>query len=447
MTTALVSHLVRQGIYAKADIAVITPYLGQLQRLRRRMESMFEICLNERDLEEIEALEGDSNAAYGSPRSQLGKTTLLESLRIATVDNFQGEEATVVIISLVRSNLHNSCGFLRTPNRINVLLSRAQHGMYIIGNANTYGHISMWADVIRNLRTAGNLGTSLELQCPRHPNAPLAVSQPDRFAQFSPESGCILPCERRLNCGHSCRGRCHSSMLHDAVKCQEKCPRRKKGCDHACPLRCGDACHDKCQIFLKDIDLILPCGHRIFSAKCWEARDPATIRCVTRVTRTVPGCGHQTTVACHQDVTGGGFICGEKCGHLRRACGHGCARPCWHCNTRQAGKVTKTEHGVCTVVCGRNFTTYRHVCSSACHGSEPCPPCAQPCDNRCSHSACSKACHEPCSPCAEQKCSSSCEHTQCTMPCAAPCDWVPCSKRCDKTLSCSHQCKLTSLAF
>jgi hypothetical protein len=38
MTTALVSHLVRQGEYSKSDIAVLTPYLGQLQRLRRRME-------------------------------------------------------------------------------------------------------------------------------------------------------------------------------------------------------------------------------------------------------------------------------------------------------------------------------------------------------------------------------------------------------------------------
>lgn len=29
MTTALVSHLVRQGEYSKSDLAVITPYLGQ----------------------------------------------------------------------------------------------------------------------------------------------------------------------------------------------------------------------------------------------------------------------------------------------------------------------------------------------------------------------------------------------------------------------------------
>ncbi|KAK0715360.1 hypothetical protein B0H67DRAFT_600984 [Lasiosphaeris hirsuta] len=26
------------------------------------------------------------------------------------------------------------------------------------------------------------------------------------------------------------------------------------------------------------------------------------------------------------------------------------------------------------------------------------------------------------------------------MPCAAPCDWVPCSRRCEKAMSCGHQC-------
>lgn len=251
MTTALVSHLVRQGEYSKSDIAVITPYLGQLQRLRRRMESMFEICLNERDQQDVEELEGETEALEVSPRAQLAKTTLLKSIRIATVDNFQGEEAKVVVISLVRSNPNNNCGFLKTSNRINVLLSRAQHGMYIIGDSNTYGHVPMWSTVIGNLQAAGNFGTGLELQCARHPQTPLVVSQPDHFLRFSPESGCDLPCEKRLSCGHFCRGRCHSDLLHDAVKCQEDCPRSKKGCDHACPLRCGDVCADRCRTNLK----------------------------------------------------------------------------------------------------------------------------------------------------------------------------------------------------
>lgn len=53
------------------------------------------------------------------------------------MDNFQGEEAKVIVISLVRSNDERKYGFLKTSNRINVLLSRASHGMYIFGNIYT----------------------------------------------------------------------------------------------------------------------------------------------------------------------------------------------------------------------------------------------------------------------------------------------------------------------
>ncbi|KJZ69945.1 hypothetical protein HIM_10668 [Hirsutella minnesotensis 3608] len=143
MATALVSHLVRQGEYSQGDIAVITPYLGQLHRLRQRMECMFEICVNDRDAEDLETLEAGNALAPAPQRSLVQKSSLLKSIRVATVDNFQGEEAKVIIISLVRSNPQQKCGFLSTSNRINVLLSRAQHGMYIIGNATTCQNVSM----------------------------------------------------------------------------------------------------------------------------------------------------------------------------------------------------------------------------------------------------------------------------------------------------------------
>ncbi len=43
----------------------------------------------------------------------------------------------MVIASLVRSNAGGSVGFLREPERINVLLSRAKHGLLLVGNAHT----------------------------------------------------------------------------------------------------------------------------------------------------------------------------------------------------------------------------------------------------------------------------------------------------------------------
>ncbi|HYH70083.1 MAG TPA: AAA domain-containing protein [Methyloceanibacter sp.] len=55
----------------------------------------------------------------------------------ATVDEFQGSEADIVVVSLVRNNAlvpWKSVGFLREANRMNVLLSRARHKLIIVGS-------------------------------------------------------------------------------------------------------------------------------------------------------------------------------------------------------------------------------------------------------------------------------------------------------------------------
>ncbi|CAN9188156.1 unnamed protein product [Alternaria alternata] len=162
MVHALVRHVVRQGVYKSDDIAVLTPYTGQLQKLRAAMRSDFEICLSDRDKEALErdgfAVDSDSSPDVATPDHEshqgkpLEKKQLSELLRIATVDNFQGEEAKIIIVSLVRSNERQNVGFLKTTNRINVLLSRAQHGMYLIGNTDTYSSVEMWQRVIGMLR-------------------------------------------------------------------------------------------------------------------------------------------------------------------------------------------------------------------------------------------------------------------------------------------------------
>ncbi|KAL9594881.1 MAG: hypothetical protein Q9179_005205 [Wetmoreana sp. 5 TL-2023] len=257
MTAALVSHLVRQGIYRNEDIAVLTPYLGQLQKLKQRLRSSFAIVVGDRDLEDLEVkgLEGDSEEETTANQGNVRKTTLLNALRIASVDNFQGEEAKVIVISLVRSNDERKCGFLKTSNRINVLLSRARHGMYIIGNTHTARPVPMWDKVITILENDGNIGNTLALCCPRHKETPIEVSEPDDFSILSPEGGCNRKCISRLGCGHACINKCHSEPLHNAVRCLERCQRVKKGCDHACPKFCGDPCDSKCQIQMPNIAL------------------------------------------------------------------------------------------------------------------------------------------------------------------------------------------------
>lgn len=56
-------------------------------------------------------------------------------IRIDTVDSYQGKENRIVILSITRSDAHQSPGFLRSPNRINVGLSRAMDRLVIVGNS------------------------------------------------------------------------------------------------------------------------------------------------------------------------------------------------------------------------------------------------------------------------------------------------------------------------
>ena len=436
MVAALVSHLVRQGTYGTEDIVILTPYLGQLRKIKQRLGSSFEIIVGERDLADLDAQGIPDDKLTTSGPTGPRKTTLSKALRVATVDNFQGEEATVVVISLVRSNDEGRCGFLKTSNRINVLLSRARHGMYIIGNSQTASSVQMWADVIEILKSNGNIGRKLALCCPRHVETPIEVQTPDEFAMFSPEGGCNKKCISRLPCGHACMNQCHSEVLHNAVHCLERCQRLKQSCTHPCPYPCGDLCDPKCMHPVVDVQL--PCGHVYKTLECHKAQAPETVSCQIKVETVMPHCNHIVKISCCDLPLKDSFECSARCG-TKFSCGHECRRKCKECKIRHDGRIIES-HGECKKLCERPFNTCNHTCRRPCHGNTPCRLCEAPCDVRCSHSQCSKKCHEPCVPCVED-CAWSCPHRgKCQMPCAVPCDLLPCSLRCQKKLRCSHQC-------
>ncbi|KAI2914317.1 hypothetical protein CBS147343_9880 [Aspergillus niger] len=131
MVTALVRHLCQQGKYGPGEIAVLTPYVGQLRMLRNVLEKEMTIIISETDSDALDESEGlqvsgpcmNEHGKWCGKQRAPQKGSLLDAIRLATVDNFQGEEASVVIVSLVRSNRSRNCGFLKMPNRINVLLS------------------------------------------------------------------------------------------------------------------------------------------------------------------------------------------------------------------------------------------------------------------------------------------------------------------------------------
>ena len=448
MVHALVRHIVRQGVYSSSDIAVLTPYTGQLQKLRAAMRSDFEIVLSDRDQDALDrdgfeptALSSDEDPTESvsiQRKGALAKKKLSELLRVATVDNFQGEEAKVVIVSLVRSNNARKVGFLKTTIRINVLLSRAQHGMYLIGNSETYANMKMWQTVIELLRASNSVGKALELCCPRHKETPIKVSEPDDFPRYSPEGGCSQACAWRLpDCGHTCLARCHSESMHRVFSCPQPCQRLHEPCGHGCQKpTCGEDC-GKCLELLNDVEL--PCGHFKDAVFCHAAQRPDSILCQVVVKKSVPECSHTVHVACSQSVASGSYLCPVPC-TAPLPCGHTCQGTCGACRGEGGDAVIESSHMKCRKICGRPFATCNHHCRKPCHGGTDCGQCVAPCEVRCQHSKCAATCAEGCTPCVE-KCEWACEHQgACAMPCAAPCNRLPCDKRCARLLPCSHRC-------
>ena len=388
MTHALVRHIVRQGIYSSTDIAVLTPYTGQLQKLRAKMRDDFEVVLSERDQEtlrkegfnlESASLESDETSGQvDSGFKPFQKKKMTELLRVATVDNFQGEEAKVVIVSLVRSNKEKRVGFLRTTNRNNVLLSRAQHGLYLIGNTDTYLNQTMWASVHGMLQATDSVGKALSLCCPRHIDTEIQVSQPDDFARLSPEGGCQLACDRRLaSCGHRCQARCHSESMHQVFSCPQPCRRLHSPCKHDCQKQtCGEDC-GQCLISVDSVQL--PCGHLKDSVHCYLTQDIGKTKCTALVQKQVPECMHTVEIQCWRDVTLPHFSCPSACETIL-SCGHPCPGTCGRCHPKDEKKQPIVNHASCSKPCGRRFGTCNHNCPRYCHDGKDCGPCLSPCE-------------------------------------------------------------------
>lgn len=61
------------------------------------------------------------------------------SIKVKTIDGFQGQESDIVIVSLVRSNGKNEIGFLKDYRRFNVAITRAKCQVVVIGDSSTIG--------------------------------------------------------------------------------------------------------------------------------------------------------------------------------------------------------------------------------------------------------------------------------------------------------------------
>jgi multidrug efflux pump subunit AcrA (membrane-fusion protein) len=224
MVTGIIGYLHKQG-YAPGRITVLTPYLGQLLVLRKCILAAspgWGVVLGDLDREDLRREGEDPDAA---PHVGGASAAPRETVRVATIDNFQGEEADIIVASLVRSNPEGNVGFMSEPERVNVLFSRARFGMIVLGDLTTFAACrkpagrAMWAKLIALL--GRRIYEGLPAVCVSH-GTHTSVSSPSEFGIKVPDGGCTLPCGVQLpGCNHPCPLRCHVyDEAHQGVVCR-----------------------------------------------------------------------------------------------------------------------------------------------------------------------------------------------------------------------------------
>ena len=98
-----------------------------------------------------------------SGQVQQAKELLSKDIRISTIDSFQGQEKMVVIISLVRSNSDAIIGFLKDYRRMNVALTRAKERLIVIGDSTTIGQDKFFSQFLEYIDEVNGYKSAWEL--------------------------------------------------------------------------------------------------------------------------------------------------------------------------------------------------------------------------------------------------------------------------------------------
>ena len=438
-TVALCNYLLLQG-YERKKITVLTMYTGQLLLLQEKM-----------------------------PKRNFG------GVKVCAVDNFQGEENDIILLSLVRSNEEGRIGFLGESNRICVALSRARKGFYCIGNFNLLNsHSKLWKEICDDLRTKQSIGDNLQLICKRHKAITSARWASD--ITLCHLGGCTMPCGDRLDCGHACDKLCHASDEYHMPgfcsklcvnacpsnhRCQSRChypaecPKCKvpvlktPTCGHEQPVECGsDPDEVECQF---ECEKILECGHRCQNP-CGSS---CTEECKVSCKKILP-CGHEKSMFCYRDPNF--FQCNSKCTKLLE-CGHPCSQKCketCQCNT-EIEKELPCKHRIRVLCREKDFeVTCTEKCSRTLECGHSCPGiCFEDCTLKkcdvkifkhlpCGHQESAPCCQDPktvfCyAPCPRPL---DCGH-KCSSICGVFCYEVECKELCQKKCKRGHSCQKT----
>ena len=356
--------------YEHNKITVLAAYASQVELLK-------------------EQIQGEKrNFSNGTSEMSCSTANEEEHVKVKTIDNYQGEENTIIILSLVRSNEDNEIGFVKSKNRTCVALSRAKEGFYCFGNFTAMSKKStLWKNIFVDLQKKKKVGSVLQLCCVNHQLSIIDITKPKDFEKV-PEGGCWRQCNKYLDCRHRCMLKCHiTDQDHKQYQCRKTCLNK---CEN-----CGEPCKHKCYI---------PCSSQ---------------KCEALVEKTIPKCNHSQLVPCYMKPEE--FKCQEKC---NKTCFHGhpcnlmCFEECEPCKKKKT-KILGCKHKV-TLYCFENYTV---------------PNCNAPCNKTCTTDAfnphnCTKRCSDNCGKCEAM--------VEVTLPWCGHKQNVPCYMQCNLTdISCT----------
>ncbi|XP_052143069.1 LOW QUALITY PROTEIN: helicase SEN1-like [Oryza glaberrima] len=132
--TRIVQRLFKESVDTgrKLCVGVVSPYKGQVRAIQERLGKAYE-----------------THGGF--------------TVKVRSVDGFQGAEEDIIIFSAVRSNTTGSDGFLSNVNRTNVALTRAKHCLWILGNANTLASSkTIWREIVADAKNRGCLFNASE---------------------------------------------------------------------------------------------------------------------------------------------------------------------------------------------------------------------------------------------------------------------------------------------
>ncbi len=163
-------------------------------------------------------------------RQSLSRRHFRRSVKIDTVDSFEGREEDMVVISLVRSNERGRIGFLRVPNRLNVAISRARRLVVCVGDAATLiaGEESMYGRLVDAARDCGGYLRAAELLGPRARPGRLPVRRQEGVAEGAAGAGPRRHRRRRRRPGIAVPGEAPAAVSEEGAAAPPGRRRRRR---------------------------------------------------------------------------------------------------------------------------------------------------------------------------------------------------------------------------